>query len=108
MKSKLIFKILVFIIIFVLSFLFFLDRSCIVVLKVGRSVYLEKITSISYEAIEYSLTNKKELNDLILIEKDNSNNVSFICTNAYKVNNLALSIAKSFKRKIQVEFKGYL
>ena len=60
--------------------------------------------AISYEAIDVSIGDKEELNNLILIEKDKDNNVSFISTNSYKVNMIALKIAKNYKNIIKTEF----
>lgn len=104
MKKKSLFKFFAIIVCFVICFLIFFDRSSYLVIKVGKSKYQSKIMAFSYDAIDYAITDKDKLNDLILIEKDSSNNISFISTNTYKVNQIALEIAKNFKNRVQKDF----
>ena len=104
MKKKSLFKIFAIVICFVICFLIFFERSSYLIIKVGKSKYQSKIMAFSYDAIDFAITDKEKLSDLILIEKDDSNNVSFISTNTYKVNQIALEIAKNFKYKVQAEF----
>lgn len=104
MRKKSLIKFFAIILGFVICFIVFLERSSIVVINVAKSQFQSKIMAISYEAIDVAIGDKEELNNLIFVEKDSDNNVSFISTNSYKVNLIALKIAKNYKNLIKNEF----
>ena len=104
MKKKILFKLFAIIVAFCIVFAVFFYNSSRLVVKVGAEVYKSKIMAISYDAIESSFNDKEELNKLILIEKDNNNNINFISTNTYRINKLAIEVSKKFKKNIQQEF----
>ena len=108
MKRKSIIKFFAIIIVFVLVFGLFFTSSTKIVLNSGKSLYKSKIMAISYEAIGKSLENTERLENLILIEKDTSNNISYISANTYKINSLAVEISKSFLQIISNSFKDGL
>ena len=74
------------------------------ILKTGKSYYKSKIMAISYDAIGKCLSSKEKLEDLILIEKDKNNNVSYISANTYKINNLAIEISQNYLKIINNAF----
>ena len=75
------------------------------VMQTGKSYYKSKIMAISYETISDCLK-KEELEDLIVIEKDTENNVSYVTSNTYKINSVAIEISKSFIQKISKKFEN--
>ncbi len=74
-------------------------------MQTGKSYYKSKIMAISYQAIDESLHNKDRLEDLILIEKDTSNNISYISANTYKINSLAVEISQSYLKTVTSSFE---
>lgn len=104
MKRKSILKFFAIIIGFVIIFSIFFVNSTKIILKTGKSYYKSKIMAISYDAIGKCLSNKEKLEDLILIEKDKNNNVSYISANTYKINNLAIEISQNYLKIINNAF----
>lgn len=104
MKRKSILKFFAIIIGFVIIFSIFFVNSTKIILKTGKSYYKSKIMAISYDAIGKCLSSKEKLEDLILIEKDKNNNVSYISANTYKINNLAIEISQNYLKIINNAF----
>ena len=104
MKSKSILKFFAIIFVFVIVFLVFFISSTKIILKTGKSYYKSKIMAISYDAIGKCLDDKNKLEDLILIEKDKNNNVSYISANTYKINSLAIEISQNYLKIITNTF----
>jgi len=103
-KRKSILKFFAIIIGFVIIFSIFFVNSTKIILKTGKSYYKSKIMAISYDAIGKCLSSKEKLEDLILIEKDKNNNVSYISANTYKINNLAIEISQNYLKIINNAF----
>lgn len=108
MKRKSIFKFFAIIIVFVIIFGIFFASSTKIVLNSGKSIYKSKIMAISYEAIDKSLSENEKLENLILIEKDKNNNISYISANSYKINSLAIKISKNYLKYIKNYFDSGL
>ena len=104
MKRKSIIKFFAIIIVFVIVFCIFFTSSTKLVLNSGKSIYKSKIMAVSYEAIDKSLNQNERLENLILIEKDTSNNISYISANTYKINSLAIDISKNFLEYVSTSF----
>ncbi len=105
MKRKSIFKFFAIIIVFVIIFAIFFNSSTKILLQTGKSYYKSRIMAISYDAINDCLKDKNKLEDLILIEKDSSNNVSYISANTYKINSLAIDISQNYLKIVSSSFE---
>lgn len=99
-----IFKFFAIILIFIIVFGVFFYSSTKIVVNTGKSIYKSKIMAISYDAIDKSISENERLDNMILIEKDKDNNISYISANTYKINALAVKISKNYMGYITQAF----
>ena len=76
------------------------------ILNIGKSYFEAEITTVSYLALNDCLIEKKDLDSVIVVEKNSENDVSYISANAYKLNLLSVKLSQSFTDSVKKRFSG--
>ena len=75
------------------------------ILKIGKNYYESKIMAVSYSAINDCLDEKDALSDVIVLERDVNNNITYISTNTYKLNKLSVKLSQNFLKYVSKKFE---
>ncbi len=102
-KSKL-FKRL-FILLFLAIFITLYSFSNKMLIDIGVSEYSGMLSTASYFAINKTLSDGTDFSSVIQLEKDSSNNITAITTDAYKFNVISANLAKYVGEYFSIELK---
>ena len=105
-KKKKIFKFLIFLMIFVVIFLSVYFSSDKIVIGYAEKNFNSLISSASYHAIDFLVSEKYRYGDLVEVKTDNSGNVSMVITDSLEVNRLATTAANNAYNFLSEEIKN--
>lgn len=73
--------------------------------KIGETYYKAILSTASYYAIEETLIDKINYDDLYVIDKDNSGQIAMIRANSYKFNQLTVKLVNSVSHYLNLEIE---
>lgn len=102
-KKKVNKNFIIFLVLFFAIFITLYSFSTKILVKIGETYYRAILSTASYFAIEETLKNKINYEDLFEIEKDDSGNITMIKANSYKFNALTVQFANNVSYFISKE-----
>lgn len=105
-KKRKVFKFLVFLMIFIVIFLSVYFSSDKIVVGYAEKKFNSLISSASYHAIDFLVSEKYKYGDLVEVKTDNSGNVSMVITDSLEVNRLATTAANNAYDFLSEEIKS--